>query len=164
MGGDDLRCHKSGFVKNCCSGGGLLNNLFGSSCNEQEQELAHRRSENQCVYVGTYCAKKGFFGCRKRKRTFCCFGSELAKVVNEQGNQQLGLGWGSAKNPQCDGMTPAQFAQLDFSNIDFSEILADVTSGFGPPGEGTIEDRIRDRVSNFYTQGSSTSCTEANPC
>mgnify|MGYP001799321997 CR=1 FL=1 len=164
MGGDDLRCHKSGFLKNCCSGGGLLNNLFGSSCNEEEQELAHRRSENQCVYVGTYCAKKGFFGCRKRKRTFCCFGSELAKVVNEQGNQQLGLGWGSAKNPQCDGMTPAQFAQLDFSNIDFSEILADVTSGFGPPGEGTIEDRIRDRVSNFYTQGSSTSCTEANPC
>jgi hypothetical protein len=158
MGGNDLRCHKTGIWKNCCTNGGegLAIDLLGGSCNEQEQELAHRTAEGLCVEVGWYCAERGWFGCRKRVRTSCCFGSELARIINEQGREQLGLGWGSPRSPQCGGLSPEQFSQLDLSNVDFSEVLSDVTQSFAPDGQGDVTGRIQDRLSDFYSSGQST--------
>ena len=157
MGGDDLRCHKTGIWKNCCTNGGagLAIDLLGGQCNEEEQELAHRTSENQCVEIGWYCARRGWFGCRKRERTSCCFGSELARIVNEAGHDQLGLDWGTPRDPNCAGLTPEQFAQVDLSEVDMSALFDDVVEGFAPDGQGSVESRIRDRLSSFYSQGSS---------
>lgn len=155
MSGDDLRCHKTGIWKNCCTddGAGIAVDWLNGSCNEEEQELAARREENLCVDVGWYCAKDGWFGCRKRKRTSCCFGSTLARIVNEEGREQLGLGWGTPEEPACEGLTPEQFSQVDLSNVDFSEVLGDMTDAFNPEGEGSIADRVQQRVSDFYTNG-----------
>lgn len=158
MSGDDLRCHKTGIWKNCCSNGGdgIAIDWLGGSCNEQEQELAHRTAEGLCVEVGWYCAKRGWFGCRKRMRTSCCFGSQLARIINEQGREQLGMGWGDPRNPQCGGLSPEQFSQLDLSNVDFSEVLGDVTDSFSPDGEGDVVTRIQDRLGQFYSTGEPT--------
>ena len=157
MGGDALRCHKSGIWKNCCTNGGegIAVDWLGGSCNEQEQELAHRTAENQCVEVGWYCSKKGWFGCRKRSRTSCCFGSELARIVNEAGRDQLGLDWGTPREPNCAGLTPQQFSQVDLSNVDMSALFDDVVEGFAPDGQGSVQSRIQDRLQNFYSTGSS---------
>jgi len=157
MSGEALGCHKSGIWKNCCSngGGGIAVDVLGGSCSEEEQELAHRTAENQCVEVGWYCAKRGWFGCRKRRRTSCCFGSELARIVNEAGRDQLGMDWGSPSDPNCAGLTPDQFSRVDLSNVDMSSLFDDVVEGFAPDGQGSVESRIRDRLSNFYSTGSS---------
>lgn len=155
ISGDDLRCHKTGIWKNCCTddGAGIAVDWLNGSCNEQEQELAARREENLCVDVGWYCAKDGWFGCRTRKRTSCCFGSALARIVNEEGREQLGLGWGTPEEPACEGLTPEQFSQVDLSDVDFSEVLGDMTDAFNPEGEGSIADRVQQRVSDFYANG-----------
>lgn len=157
MGGEDLRCHKSGIWKNCCTegGSGLSIDLLGGACSEQEQELAVRSAQAQCVEIGWFCARRGWFGCRKRQRTSCCFGSELARIVNEAGHDQLGLSWGTPASPNCEGLTPDQFARVDLSNVDLTSLFDDVVEGFAPDGQASVESRIRDRLSGFYSSGSS---------
>jgi len=59
----------------------------------------------------------------QKKKTYCCFGSPLARIAAEQGRIQLGFDFGTAKSPNCRGFTPEEFQKLDFSKIDFSEWL-----------------------------------------
>lgn len=57
----------------------------------------------------------------------CVFNSRLAKLINIQGSKsQLGISWGLPQAPNCSGFTQVQIAQLDFSKMDFGEIIADV--------------------------------------
>ena len=130
-----------------------LVSISGSSV--QAQELAVRSAQAQCVEIGWFCARRGWFGCRKRQRTSCCFGSELARIVNEAGHDQLGLSWGTPASPNCEGLTPDQFARVDLSNVDLTSLFDDVVEGFAPDGQASVESRIRDRLSGFYSSGSS---------
>ena len=38
-----------------------------------------------------------------RKQSYCCYGSKLVRILNEQGKAQLGMRWGKAKEPDCEG-------------------------------------------------------------
>lgn len=80
--------------------------------------------------MGTYCAEKDPITkiCLRKKTTFCCYSSKLARLVQQQGKGQLGLGCGGPENPQCGGLTTEQLAQLDFSKMNFSEVFADMAS------------------------------------
>ncbi|WP_343118844.1 conjugal transfer protein TraN, partial [Escherichia coli] len=56
--------------------------------------------------VGEFCSKKVLGVCLQKKRSYCQFDSKLAQIVQQQGrNGQLRIGFGSAKHPDCRGIT-----------------------------------------------------------
>jgi hypothetical protein len=135
--GQDMRCRPPGLQtgwSDCCR---KSRTWFGlGQCGAREQQLAKFRTTIQyrgqerdytaadarCHYVGDYCAEKiPLAGCVQKKKTYCCFGSPLARIIQEQGRPQLGKGWGDPKSPDCSGFTIDEFQKLDFSKIDFSE-------------------------------------------
>ncbi|MGE4266357.1 MAG: conjugal transfer protein TraN [Deferribacterales bacterium] len=124
--GNDNRCRKPGAqtgFSDCCK---KKKDWLGlAKCNPKEQMLSSLRSwgklDGQCHEVGEYCSEKWVGVCVQKKKTYCCFGSALARIIIEQGRPQLDIGWGSAKAPNCRGFTPEEFQKLDFSKISFDE-------------------------------------------
>jgi len=103
------------------------------SCTDAEQVTAMKRDARLCVEFGDYCSHcVTVFGrcvaCLERTKSFCCFNSHLARIINEQGRAQVGKGWGgdTARAPDCSGFSVAQLQTLDLSRIDFSEFYAEI--------------------------------------
>lgn len=87
------------------------------SCKDTEKKLAVKRGSSLCNYATTYCSKKRrFIGCIENTNKYCCFKSILAKLINRQGREQLGL-----STATCEGLTIEQIQKLDFSKIDLTE-------------------------------------------
>jgi conjugal transfer mating pair stabilization protein TraN len=151
--GLDWRCtrHCIGF-KDCCGNGngwGISLNL--ASCDKVEQTLADLRAKKRCIQVGTYCAEKKLGVCIRKKTTFCCYDTKLARIVQEQGKRQLGLGFGDPKQPQCQGLSIEQLAQLDFSSIDFSDMLADIVGSIKTPSPDKLMSGIQQSMQDRGT-------------
>ncbi len=149
--GEDLRCSKAilGF-SNCCKIDGWGQDIGLDQCSSNEQRLALSRKGGLCHYVGSYCSNKTLFGCTSRRETHCCFKSKLARIIHEQGRVQLGLAWGSAKNPNCTGITIEQLQSLDFSLIDFSEFYADAMGKADSPSGGELQGIIENYIEQSY--------------
>jgi conjugal transfer mating pair stabilization protein TraN len=123
--------------RDCCgSGNGWGVALHLSSCDVQEIELRTLRDKNLCVQVGTYCAEKLLGVCLRKKTGFCCYGTKMARLIQEHGRTQLGLNFGSPESPDCTGLSPEQLSHIDFSRINFSEIFEEVKSHVIPKGQG----------------------------
>jgi conjugal transfer mating pair stabilization protein TraN len=104
------------------------------SCSDDEKVTAMKRDARLCVEFGDYCSSCiSVFGkcvaCLERTKSYCCFNSHLARIINEQGRAQVGKGWGSdtARNPDCSGFSVAELQSLDFSRMDLSEFYAEIT-------------------------------------
>lgn len=97
-------------------------------CDQKEILTAMKRKAGLCHYVGSYCGKKVLGACVKKIESQCCYISKLAKLVNVGGRTQLGLGFGSSKNPSCEGFTAQELEKLDFSKIDLSEFYKDIVA------------------------------------
>lgn len=140
FGGSDLRCRKAIFgLYNCCKDSGTFVDAGLMNCSADEQKLAQQQKNKACHYVGTYCSKKSFFGsCLEKRQTYCCYGSVLARIVQEAGHAQLGKPWGDPKGPQCGGFTVEEFEKIDLSNVDFSDFYADTLSKYGGDQQSTI--------------------------
>jgi type-F conjugative transfer system mating-pair stabilization protein TraN len=127
--GKSLKCsrHTASF-KDCCvkDGWGLKVGLAG--CKAEEKELAEQRKLDKCVRVGTYCAEKLLGKCLRKKTSYCCFASKLARIIHEQGRQRLGLKFGSGEHTKCQGLTLEQITKIDFSKIDLSELFDELLS------------------------------------
>lgn len=110
----------------CCrSLSGLANELHLSQCSPEELHLAELRRDGRCHYVGRYSDTT--IGVKTSDRhVYCCFGSKLARVVNEQGRDQLELLWGEPKHPDCRGLYQNEFSKLNFSKMDLSELYEDL--------------------------------------
>ena len=153
--GRDRRCTRNCLdFRDCCgSGKGWGVSLKLSSCDPEEKELRELRDKNRCVMVGTYCAEKLGGQCIRKRTTFCCYDSKLAKIIQEQGKRQLGLGLGSAEHPQCQGLTPEQLSKIDFSKVNFSDLFQDiVASTKAPNAQKVIEDiqrSMKDKTSHI---------------
>jgi len=111
------------------------------SCSDDEKVTAMKRDARLCVEFGDYCSSCiSVFGkcvaCLERTKSYCCFNSHLARIINEQGRAQVGKGWGSdtARNPDCSGFSVAQLQSLDFSRMDLSEFYAEITPTILNPG------------------------------
>lgn len=130
------------------------------SCEQKEQILALRRGQNLCHEVGSYCSKKlpVVKTCIERTKSYCCFNSRLAKIINEQGRAQIGKGWGSAKSPNCSGFTQEEFARIDFSRIDLSEFMDEIMRNIKMPDLSGIQQNmqgvVQQKVQNYYQRGS----------
>ncbi|NKB55054.1 MAG: hypothetical protein GKS00_01850 [Alphaproteobacteria bacterium] len=135
-------------AKDCCSDDGWLLDTFG--CSESEKILAETRAARQTHSVGSYCSKRSPFGCLVRKKSYCSFRSLFARVFQEQARAQLGIGWGSAKRPDCRPLSIEEIQRVDFARVDLSEIYDDMLGNAQVPSQGSVSREIRRRIETYY--------------
>ena len=93
-------------------------------CEDNEFELAAKREMKTCHKVGSY-RKSELLGLSSLEfNSYCCFNSPLSRILQVQIRQQLNMGWGSAKHPDCSGITPEILQTVDWNRIDLGEWLA----------------------------------------
>jgi type-F conjugative transfer system mating-pair stabilization protein TraN len=147
--GKTLKCSRAIVnFKDCCvrNGWGMQMGLAG--CNSQEKELAKQRKLKKCIRVGTYCDKKVLGKCVRKKTSYCCFASKLARIIHEQGRSQLGVSFGSGKHPRCQGLTLSQITQIDFTKIDLSELFQEILEKTKAP----VMTRISEGIQSSMTE------------
>ncbi|MEO0622225.1 MAG: conjugal transfer protein TraN [Pseudomonadota bacterium] len=105
-------------------------------CTDQELDLAIKRDLKSCHFNGTYCRRKVLGVCLVRAKGYCCFSSPLTRIMQEEIRRTNGISWGSAKRPQCHGFTPAQFNDLDLTEINLDE-WTDILLDTGAMPDGT---------------------------
>jgi conjugal transfer mating pair stabilization protein TraN len=91
-------------------------------------------------------------------QSWCCFGGELAELVQVQvkgGNWSsagfpsgggpgevqpwvAGTGFGSADSPNCGGFTPTQFQNIDFSQVNLKPFYANITTSAAANATGAV--------------------------
>lgn len=124
--GEKRKCQKSflsGNVFDCCSEmDGAAVKVKLAHCNAEEKCLAEDRHNGKCHFVGSQKAKLGTV----TEHVYCCFPNKLARIVQEEGRAQLGIKWGSAESPKCQGLSIAQIQKVDFGRVDFSDLIVDI--------------------------------------
>ena len=121
-------------------------------CNDAEKKLMQMRGANLCHSVGSYCSSKLDLLiatiCLEETQSYCCYNSKLAKIVNEQGRPQIPRGWGTAQGPQCGGFTMAEMELIDFSKMDLTEFIQDLTKNL--PNEATLKNDVKAKAELMY--------------
>jgi conjugal transfer mating pair stabilization protein TraN len=116
-------------------------------CEREDIITSSKLQLHLCHYVGK--KQKGkFLGLwRKVNAVYCCFNSILARIVHEQGRPQIGIGWGTAKAPNCRGFTPEELASIDFSQVDLSEYMQYVLhkTDISPEEAEEIANKIKEK-------------------
>ena len=105
-----------------------------------------------CAYVGTYCSSSFLGVCLTKRKVYCCFESKLSRILQEQGRQQLNKPWGKPKTEQCQGFTIDEFARLDLSKMDFSEVYAEFTDAARLPDELQATQDIQQKIEDYYAR------------
>jgi conjugal transfer mating pair stabilization protein TraN len=113
-------------------------------------------NSGMCHYINSYCKKKWpLVGCVQEAEVFCCFNSKLARIIQEQGRPQLKSfnpnPWGVATddgpgNADCRGFTSTEFQMLDFSKMDLSEYLGDITTQV----QSAIQQNVSGKINSYY--------------
>lgn len=146
--------------RDCCKdsgwGKGILN------CSDDEKKLGLAKESNLVVAAGDngnnkYCHNKvpDTGVCLDFHKVYCVFPSKLARIVQEQGRKgQLGVNFGyvddDSAHPNCRGLTPDELQRIDFSKIDFHEIVDDIKNNVHYPSTGDTENTIKQHVQDFY--------------
>lgn len=107
----------------------LAASIAGYKCSSQDTQTGEQRASGYCVYIGDYCKENWpFVGCVQTAHSYCCFNSELARIIQQQGREQIPSmgGFGTATAPNCGGFTPEQFQSIDWSKIDMSEYYSEL--------------------------------------
>ena len=99
----------------CCAMDGTLAALCGGKAANLKVKIQQR----SCVKVGRYKKKMGLIVVT----SYCCFKNKLMRVIQEQGRAQLGLTFGTPKEPDCRGLTIEEIQKIDFSKIDWREVI-----------------------------------------
>lgn len=87
-----------------------------SQCTQEENMFQMHKGASLTHYVRDECTSSILGSCVERTEHYCSFNSILSKIINVQGKPQLGMDVAN-----CEGLTPDQVSQLDFTRIDFSE-------------------------------------------
>lgn len=148
--GKRTTCRKAaaGF-NNCCKSGGWGSDVGLAHCDSEEKALGKAKQRKLTVYVGSYCSNKVLGVCLQKKEAYCLFDSKLAKIVQEQGRAgQLRIGFGSAKNSDCRGITVDELQAINFDRLNFADFYADLESGSTIPADQELIDRVKDQIAN----------------
>lgn len=130
-------------------------------CTEDEIQTIVKRELKSCSYVGSYCKTKVLGACIEKREAYCCFASPLARILQEQLRAQLGLDFGDAEDPQCQGFTPETIAGADWSRIDLSEWVAILQStGNFPDASSLSIEALTGVGSDFDLDGKRLDTTE----
>ena len=144
-------------VLNCCKGKGFplipgIQLLVALGCSREEMLLHQKDAQGLCAYVGTYCSSSFLGVCLTKRKVYCCFESKLSRILQEQGRQQLNKPWGKPKTEQCLGFTIDEFARLDLSKMDFSEVYAEFTDAARLPDELQATQEIQQKIEDYYAR------------
>lgn len=118
------------------------------ACTEDETKLNMLKDQRLCTQpnaIGTYCSADFLGSCLARREAYCCFSSAFGRVFQEQARPQLGLNFGSPRNPECSGLTLAQMKQLDFDKMDLSEWINMLKITQHLPVDGASADAMYDK-------------------
>ncbi|NNM76394.1 conjugal transfer protein TraN [Sphingomonas sp. ID1715] len=142
---------------NCCRGKGFplipgIQLLMALGCSREEMLLHQRDAQGLCAYVGSYCSDSFLGVCLTKKKVYCCFESKLSRILQEQGRRQLNKPWGKPKSEQCLGFTIDEFARLDLSKMDFSEVYAEFTDAARLPDELQAATEIQQKIEDYYAR------------
>jgi len=126
--GKNLRCFVNelkDITYDCCNRmGGFSNDLYLSKCDAEELALFDMKERGQCHYIGS--KDKKILGAKiSKKYVYCCFASKLARVFQEKARKELGISWGSAEDPNCQGRRREDIAKVDMRKIDLTEAFDD---------------------------------------
>ncbi len=115
------------------------------ACEDEEIELQSKLEQKICHYVGSYCKKKILKSCLVKMKSYCCFSSPLARILNQEIRKQSGTGlnWGTPKNPDCGGIPLQALENVDWDRIDLSEWigLLNTTDNMPNSTNVTMEER-----------------------
>jgi len=156
--GERSTCSSKVFgVLNCCKGKGFplipgISLLVALGCDREEVLLHERDAQGLCAYVGTYCSDSVLGVCLTKRKAYCCFESRLSRILQEQGRRQLNKPWGPPRTEQCLGFTIAEFARLDLSRMDFSEVYAEFTAAARLPDELEAATEIQQKIEDYYAR------------
>ena len=144
-------------ILNCCKGKGFplipgIQLLVALGCSREEMLLHERDAQGLCAYVGTYCSSSFLGVCLTKRKVYCCFESKLSRILQEQGRAQLNKPWGKPKTEQCAGFTIDEFARLDLSKMDFSEVYAEFTQAARLPDELQAATQIQQKIEDYYAR------------
>lgn len=130
--GTSRRCTTNfgGSFKDCCkSQGGIGVSLkLATQCSAEEEALMKARQQGLCVFVGARQKNKALGMNLSREYSFCCYPTKLARLFQEQARRQLGISWGTAKHPNCRGLTPEELQRVDFSQLDLKEVFSETAA------------------------------------
>jgi len=115
----------------------LLINIIWE-CEEKEFELGAKKETRQCTFIGSYCASEALGSCVEKRESYCCYGSVVARIIQESAHEQLGIEYGDVKNPTCEGINPDQMAQMDWEMVDLSEWIGMLQIGDRLPTVNTV--------------------------
>lgn len=129
------------------------------SCEQREKDLANARTQGLCRFIGSYCSTEvkilgKVVGCLETTQAYCCFNGLMAKGLQEGARQQLGIGWGTPKNPQCQGLSVTQLTSLNFDAPEMQE-------AFGPMKQ-QIMDHFNANMGKDIANGSITNNIAGN--
>ncbi len=144
-------------ILNCCKGKGFplipgIQLLVALGCSREEMLLHERDVQGLCAYIGTYCSSSFLGVCLTKRKVYCCFESKLSRILQEQGRAQLGRPWGAPKTESCAGFTIDEFARLDLSKMDFSEVYAEFTQAARLPDELQAATQIQQKIEDYYAR------------
>lgn len=148
--GQRYTCRKAaaGF-NNCCKSGGWGSDVGLAHCDSEEKALGKAKNRNLTVYVGSYCSNNVLGVCLQKKEAYCVFDSKLAKIVQEQGRGgQLRIGFGSAKDSDCRGITVDELQAINFDLLNFADFYSDLESGTDIPADQELIDRVKNQIAN----------------
>lgn len=154
--GTSSSCHSDAVgYSNCCKDSGWGHDINLAHCSEEEKKLGEMKEKGLTVYVGEYCSHKTVFGaCTEHKKSYCVFQSTLSRIVQTDGRQkQLGISFGSAKHPNCRGLTAEELSQVDFADVDFSDYYTELNSNADQPPISEDQSHIEEGVSNCTSSG-----------
>lgn len=148
--GKRTTCRKAAMgFNNCCKSGGWGSDVGLAHCDSEEKALGKAKSRNLTIYVGSYCSNKVLGVCLQKKEAYCVFDSKLAKIVQEQGRGgQLRIGFGSAKNSDCRGITVDELQAINFDRLNFADFYSDLESGTDIPADQELIDRVKNQIAN----------------
>lgn len=138
---------------NCCKDSGWGNDLGLAQCSGEEKELGIGREDKRTHFVGSYT--RGSLLNKTKYQSYCLFSSKLSRILVEQGRQQLRMGWGSARSPDCRGFTMEELGKLDFGKMDLSEYFQDVVQkaqNGTTPSESEASEKIKQTLQDRFNK------------
>ena len=153
--GKAMACRKAaaGF-SDCCKSSGWGNDVGLAQCNSEEKAIGVAKGKNIVISVGTYCSRKVLGVCLQKKNSYCVFDNKLARIVQAQGRSgQLGIGFGSAKSPDCRGISINELQRLRFDYMDFSDFYDELQSNLVIPDQDKLLDEVNKRMQEKFEDG-----------
>lgn len=129
-------------------------------CEDMEFELAAKQTTKSCTYLGSYCVDSW---CLEKRRSYCCYNSPLARIIDEQYHGMKGINYGDIKNPNCGGIPIGEIGSVDWSQMNLSEWVALLGETQLLPTVATLNaDGITGSGSNLNIDGTRLDAVERN--